>query len=468
MAGILGALNAGKTALEANQVGLEVTGNNIANAKTPGYSRQKVVLGNVPTFSRKGFFIGQGVRVSTVQREHDQFLENQLTAKTAEYGFQSAQSNPLAELERVFPIGDDNLSADISNFFDSIQKLSTNPSDQVLRNGMLQKGHDLSVKFNDTANELTRLQDNLSQSVVSKIDGINSNLTEVAELNSRIRTIEATGQSANAQRDKQESLIKNLAQTVGAEIVTSKSGMFSLHLPGGLPLVQGTTAASLSYKATGSNLSLSLDIGGDVKELHKDLLGGEIKGLMTIREETIPGIMDKLDSLAFDVSTQVNTQHAEGRDLNGDKGGNFFSVPPNTNKAENREDAEYAGAARAMSVAITDGSKIAAGKTAAPGDNENALALADLNDKKIDNVDTFSTKYGKIASTVGTAKSRNEIAMNGAKTAMEQVQNLKESASGVSLDEEMINLIQFQRSFQSSAKFLSTVDEMMDTLLNLR
>lgn len=468
MAGILGALNAGKTALQANQVGLEITGNNIANVNTKGYSRQEAIYSNVPTFSHKNFFIGQGVRVSAVQRDHDHFLEKQLTAKTAEYGFQRSQNTPLSELERVFPIGDDNLSTDIGNYFDSLQKLSVNPSDQVLRNNVLHKGHDLSVKFNNTAKELPKIQDNISQSVISKIDGINDNLTEVAELNSRIQTIEATGQSANAQRDRQEDLIKELAQTVGAEIISSKTGMLSLHLPGGLPLVHGTSAASISYKAEGSSLSLELNLGNEKKSLNKDIVGGEIKGLLTVQNETIPGLLDSLDKLAFDITNEVNAQHALGKDRNGNQGGVFFSIPPNDNFASNSTKPEHDGAARFMSVAITDGNKIAAGNTAAPGDNENALALADLRHIKDDTNDTFTSKYGKLTSTVGTAKSRNEIAMNGAKSAMEQVQNLKDSASGVSLEEEMINLIQFQRSFQSSAKFLSTVDEMMGTLINLR
>ncbi len=467
MSGILGALNAGKTALEANQVGLEVTGNNVANVNTPGYSRQQVVYSNVPTFSHKGFFIGQGVQVSTIQREHDQFLENQLIAKTAEYGFEKAQGNTLSELERIFSIDDDNLSADIGNFFESVQKLSNNPSDKVMRSTVLRKGQNLGTRFNGTADELNRLQDNLSQSIVDKVDGINSSLKKIAELNSRIQTIEATGQSANAQRDNQEALIRDIAQQTGAGVVSSKTGMLSLHLPGGLPLVQGTSASALGYQSAGSSLSLSVDIGGDVKKLTRAQMGGEIRGMLDLREEMIPEIKDNLDRLAYDITQSFNTQHALGMDLEGDAGGEFFTAPPNIGQIAHPSRPEHYDAARNMSIAITDGNRIAAGNTSAPGDNENALALADIYDKKIGEA-TFATQYGKIASAIGIAKNRNEISVNGAETSMEQVKNLRDSASAVSLDEEMVNLIQFQRSFQSSAKFLSTVDEMMDTLINLR
>ncbi len=467
MTGILGALNAGKTALEANQVGLEVTGNNVANVNTPGYSRQQIVYSNVPTFSQKGFFIGQGVRVTTVQREHDQFLENQLIAKTAEYGFEKAQENALSELERIFSIDDDNLSADIGKFFESVQKLSNNPSDRVIRSTVLRKGQNLCTRFNGAADELNRLQDNLSQSIVDKVDGINSSLKKIAELNGRIQTIEATGQSANAQRDKQEALIREIAQQTGARIVSSKNRMLSLHIPGGLPLVQGTSASILGYKSVGSSLSLSIDIGGDIKKLTRAQMGGEIRGMLDLREEMIPEIKESLDRLAYDITETFNAQHTLGVDLQGDTGGDFFTTPPNTGQVANPSLPEYHDTARTMSVAISDGDKIAAGMTSAPGDNENALALADIYDKKIGET-TFATQYGKIVSAIGIAKNRNEISVNGTKTAMEQVKNLRDSASAVSLDEEMVNLIQFQRSFQSSAKFLSTVDEMMDTLINLR
>ncbi len=467
MAGILGALNAGKTALQANQVGLEVTGNNVANVNTPGYSRQQIVYSNVPTFSQKGFFIGQGVRVSAVQREHDQFLENQLITRTAEYGFEKAQGNTLSELERIFSIDDDNLSADIGSFFESVQKLANNPGDRVMRSTVLHKGQNLCTRFNHTADELNSLQDNLSKSITAKIEGINSNLKKIAELNGRIQTIEVTGQSANAQRDKQEALIREIARETGAGIVSSKKGMLSLHLPGGLPLVQGTSAAKLGYRSAGSSLTLAIDMEGDVRKLAIAGIGGEIRGLLNLREEMIPEVRDSLDRLAYDITQTFNTQHALGVDLQGDTGGNFFTAPPNTGQLAHPSRPEYHDTARTMSVAITDGNRIAAGNTSAPGDNENALALADIYDKKIGEV-TFATQYGKIASTIGVAKNRNEISVNGAEAAMVQLQNLRDSASAVSLDEEMVNLIQFQRSFQSSAKFLSTVDEMMETLINLR
>ncbi len=470
MGGLLAALNSGKTSLHANQTGLEVSGNNIANVNTPGYSREKVVYSNVPTFSQKNFFVGHGVRVSNVQRDHSIFLENQLVGKRADFGLEDAQKNSISELERLFPIEDDNISADISNFFESIQDLSTSPGDRVMRNSVLHQGGRLCSVFRQTANELDRIQEHISKELVAKVDIINNNLKELADLNGRILTIEASGQDANAQRDRQEFLLQEVAQETGAKIVSSKNGMLSLHIPGGLPLVQGTSHASISYKAVGADLSFELHVGSDTKPLTRNQLGGAMHGMLRVREEIVPKIKEDLDILAYDIATIVNTKHKTGYDPQGNLGINFFADPPNLGQIAEPGKPEHFDAARNMSVILTDGMQIAAAGNpeAAPGDNENALALADLKDIKINGEETFAIKYAKIASFTGTEANRHKLAFSGAKTTMEQVQNLRDSVSAVSLDEEMVSLIQFQKGFQTSAKFLSTVDEMLQTLINMR
>ncbi len=464
--GISSALNSGKTSLETNQAALAITGNNIANLNTEGYSRQTVVFGSTPAFSQRGYFVGQGVRVDTVQREHNRFLENQLLDKKAEYGYANAQTDALAEMERIFPITDDNLAADLGNFFDSFRQLSTDPSDQVLRNTVLQKGEDLADRFNNSANELLTLQSNISQSITGKLDSINTRLNEIASLNNRIQTIEVSGQEANGQRDQQEAMIRDLAESLGAETVASSSGMLSLHLPNGLPLVQGTTPSQLSYELNGGEITLNLEVAGERKELNADSVGGDMKGVLEMRDETIPSVLESLDKLAFSVINAVNEQHGKGVTPSGAKGGNFFVPAPNQGQNAQPNQPEYADAARLMKMSVSKPDEIAAGLSEKSGDNENSLAMAELGGKK-NNSDTFASSYSKLASNVGSLASRNKLTAAGAATAVTQVENLKEAASGVSLDEEMVNLIQFQRSFQSSAKFLSTVDEMMETLISI-
>jgi flagellar hook-associated protein 1 FlgK len=188
-------------------------------------------------------------------------------------------------------------------------------------------------------------------------------------------------------------------------------------------------------------------------------VGGELQGLLTVRDQTIPEAKDELNTLAYEISTQVNTQHAAGVGLDGSTGNNFFTDPAGVTT----------DAARNMAVTLTDSSKVAAGNTSAPGDNENALTIGDLGTSYlIGGTDTFDSYYANISSQIGLAVNQNSLQVSGSKDAVNQLQNLRDSVSGVSLDEEMVNMIQYQRGFQSSAKYLSTVDDMLNTLISFK
>lgn len=471
MSGLFTALNAGKTALEVNQKSIEIIGNNISNVNTAGYSRQSAVLSPYPSMNFGGFFIGQGVVVSNVQRDHDTFVTNQLQEKSIEFGLQNGQANPLAELERIFNITDNNLATEIDSFFDSWQKLSANPSGLVERDIVIQRGQLLSENFHTITNDLNTIQLNINDSIVSKVDDVNSKITEIAELNARIFTIEIQGQTANSARDRRDMLAKDLASSLGAQTYTDSKGMMAIQLPGGLPLVQGTEAMTIEAVPSGTNLNLKLHTGGTTRDIGLNNLGGEFFGLVNIRDTVIPGLGDNLDRLAYEITQAVNTAHAAGAGLDSVTGRNFFNPNPVPPPPANL----WQDAARNISVALTDSTQVAAADaptppaTAASGDNRNALIIAKLGTTiLINGSDNFDAYYGKMTSTVGIMANQNTLSLGGAKDAMVQLQNLRDGLAGVSLDEEMINLIQFQRGFESSAKFLATVDEMMAKLMDLK
>lgn len=477
MGGLLSALNAGRTSLEVNQKSIEVIGNNIANVNTDGYSRQTTYLETYPVTNFGDFFIGQGVKVSDVQRDHDVFIEQQIQEKAVEYGYQDALTRPLSELEAIFEISEDNLSTDIDNFFDSLQELSTDPSDLVLRNNVILQGEVLATSFNNMINALDSVQENINDSLISEVDTLNSMLGEVADLNDRIYTIEVHGQTANSARDERDNLAKELAQMIGATSYEDSNGMLSMQLPGGLPLVQGNMAMSITADTSGSEMILELQAGGISRELGGNTLGGEFLGMVEMRDSFIPELKGDLDKLAYELSSQVNIQHQAGGGLDGSTDNLFFNEPPNyvaSPPGPAPTAAEYEGAARAMTVVLSEPAKVAAGAVdadgdVATGDNTNALALANLiDDYLIDGTDSFNTMYGKMVSNVGVASNQNLLSLEGAEDAMVQLENFRDGLVGVSLDEEMISLIQYQRGFESSAKFLSTVDELMSTVINMR
>jgi len=472
MAGLFDALNSARTSLEVNQKSIEVVGNNISNVNTEGYSRQYTQLSQYPAVNFGDFFIGQGVKVADIQRDHDVFIQNQLIDKSADYGYENSQAQPLSELERIFAVTENNLATDVDNFFDAWQELSTSPSDLVLRDAVIQSGDILATNFNNTITELDTVQENINDTLTSKVDDINAKIQEIAELNSRIYSIEINGQSANTARDRRELLARQLAESVGAQSFTDSRGMLTVNLPGGLPLVQGTAAMELEAVSSGADLDIQLHAGGVTRTIDQNNIGGEFKGLLYLRDAFIPNLEDDLNRMAYEISTQVNTQHGLGAGLDSVTGRNFFDDPPNFGSTTVDP---WTDAARAMAVAITEAEEIAAAQaptpsdTTAPGDNRNALLLANLDESYlIDGIDNFNGYYGKLVGRIGLEKNQNELSLQGSEDAVVQLNNLRDGLSGVSLEEEMIELISYQRGFESSAKFLTTVDELMDTLISIK
>ncbi len=475
MAGLTSALNAGKTSLGVNQKSIEIIGNNISNLNTEGYSRQSAVLTAYPSMNFGGFFIGQGVVVSNISRDHDVFVTNMLQDKSIEYGLYNGQTQALSELERNFTIGEENISTEINRYFDSWQELSANPSGLVERDIVIQRGELLTEKFHLAVNDLNKVKTNINDSIVSKVDAINSKINEIADLNDRIFTIEVQGQTANGSRDRRDTLVKELSESLGVKTYEDKQGMTAVILNNGLPLVQGNMAMEIEAIPNGSDVDLVLHVGGVTKPLSLRSLGGEFEGLLKMRDEFIPELKDDLDRLAWEISGAVNEQHFAGAGLDSVTGRNFFSINTGPWPAPPGPPDPWIDASRNIGMALTDSNHVAAAAaptppaTVAPGDNRNALILSSLGEEYlIDGSDTFGAYYGKITARVGLAANMNELALIGAEDAMVQLQNVRDGLAGVSLEEEMINLIQYQRGFESSAKFLSTVDEMMGSLIQMK
>ena len=216
MGGLNAALNSGRTSLQTNQKAIEITGLNIANVNTDGYSRQTPYLTPYPALNFGDFFIGTGVQVGSVQRSHDVFLDGQIKDKSSEVGLESSMTSPLAELERTIGIGDGSLSDEFDQFFDAWRQLSTNPGGEVERQAVLQRGELISNSFVNVYNESQQNVKNINNTIVSKIDGVNLRLDEIAQLNNRISAIEMSGQEANSDRDRRDMLLKDLSESIGA------------------------------------------------------------------------------------------------------------------------------------------------------------------------------------------------------------------------------------------------------------
>ncbi|PID72096.1 MAG: flagellar hook-associated protein FlgK [Desulfobulbus propionicus] len=467
MAGLLDALNAGKTSLSTNQKSIEIIGNNVANVNTEGYSRQRAELMQIPAVNFGDFFIGQGVSVSDVSRDYSSFITRQLQEASIEYGEEAGRSNSLSELERVFSVAEDNLAKEIDGFFDAWQELSTNPSGAVERDIVVQRGNLLGDAFKKIGDELNTIIENLNTEIVGKVEFLNEQITEIANLNERIHQVEISGQTANSARDQRDVIVQDLSKALGIQTYTDNNGMLAVQLPGGLPLVQGNVAMQLNAVTVGTNVELQLEIAGITTEINRTQLGGEMRGLYEMRDVFIGDLYTNLDTLAIELTDSVNQLHQTGFYTDPATGlqatGQLFFNDITALPVDQR-------ASRAIAVAFTNSSYVAAGGSSnAPGDNQIALNIAALETQEVVNsIDTYDSFFSKMVATVGIESSRNDLALKGAEDTKIQLQNLRDGYSGVSLEEEMIDLIQYQRGFESSAKFLSTIDEMMNALLQMR
>ncbi len=457
MSGLTNVLNISKNSLFTNQKTIEITGNNIANVNTPGYSRQEATLTPSPTLNFKGFFIGNGVTVTGVEREHDVFLARQLMTRNATFGEESGKAGVLQELERVFSFDENGLSGSVDQFFGAWHELAANPSGQIERSMVIQRGNILANAFQTASTDLDYVYQNINSSLYSKVDDVNIKLQKVAGLNDDIASIELSGQSANSLRDQRDQLLDELSFSLGIKSYEEPSGMVSIQLPDGISLVSGNKAITLEKVMAGNDLDVQVKVGAIDVKLTADRLGGELKGLVGLRDNFADPLRDDFDTLAYSLVSEVNAQHEAGMGLDGVTGRSFFTPL-----------AAAADASRAIAVQIQDVNEIAAGTSDALGDNTNAQLIANLGDKKAVNGEaSFVGFYGDIAARIGVAANQNELSRGGSEDALTQLQNLRDGTVGVSLEEEMVNLIKYQRGYEAAAKLMSTVDSLLGNLIEV-
>src|SRR6056297_1841817 len=362
--GLNAALNSGRTSLQTNQKAIEITGLNVANVNTEGYSRQTPHLTPYPALAFGDYFIGTGVTVGSIERSHDVFLAGQIKEKSMEAGLENSMLNPLAELERVIGIGEGSLSDEFDQFFDAWRQLSTNPGGEVERQAVLQRGDLLGRAFSNIYRETQQSVKNINSTITSKVDGVNLALEEVAQLNTRISALEMSGQDANSDRDRRDVLLKSLATDIGATTFETSTGAASVQLPNGMPLVEMGKANQINAVFSGTDVNLELSFGASTLPLDRNALGGEFRGLYEVRDVMIPDVVNRLDQLAFEFVTNVNTAHRIGFGLDGVDDRPFFIQPANSTDASSN-----------LRMNITSTSEIAAGESVAPGDNRNALEI---------------------------------------------------------------------------------------------
>jgi flagellar hook-associated protein 1 len=429
--------------LLAQQQALNTTSHNIANASTPGYSRQTAVLEASPAYTVPGVGtgptgpgqIGTGVDVAAYQRIRDAFLDVQYRAQSMLQGQAQANQNGLQQVQLAFnEPTDSGLSSLLSNYWSAWQNLSNNPEDMGTRQSLAQSASSLADGFTSLSNQLTTLQSQMGQNVTDTLTQVNNFGSQIAQLNLTISKLEVAGDTPNDLLDQRDLLLDKLSALGNVSTTAGANGSIDVSF-GGAALVTSSTAATLAE----SNLT--------------GLTSGKLQGLITLRDTTIPGYQSQLNTIASTLISATNTQSGLGFDLNGNPGGAFFTGTDATNIAVNP-------------ALISNPGLIAASASGAVGDAGNAITIADMQRSPLIGSSTIDTAYTQLVTQVGAdvQQTNNQVATTTA--LVNALDNQRQSVSGVNLDEEMTNMITFQRGYQASARAMNAMDDMLDQLIN--
>jgi len=461
MQGLTGILDIGKQALLTQQLALQVTSNNISNVNTPGYSRQRGALEErYPAQSEAGP-VGTGVQMKTVEAARDQFLEARLSTVMQTTGKQDTVTGYLNQVQSVFGLSQDGVGDALSKFFNAFSGLANDPTSSSLRYNVVTAGQNLAGMFNDAARQLSDIQQNADTAVVDTVNQINNLTARIAALNGQITNAEATGFHSNDLRDQRGEAVKELSSLVDVHYYESSDGTFSVST-GAETLVTANFHEDLSLTRTGPlGFNQVLANGRDITST---IQRGRLGGLLQVRDNQIPGYQSDLDTLAESVIREVNTVHQAGKDLQSPPSAtslNFFAPV-----------AGVPGAAKAFAVnaaVAADPRYIAAGQTGAPADNTNALALADLGNQKLmaSGTQSFTDAITAMQARIGTDARSSQMETDTNNAIKTQLENSRDQISGVSLDEEAIDLMRFQKAYQAAAKLINVVNGLMDDVLNI-
>lgn len=456
MPSAFGGLNMMGNALRIFQRALDVTGHNIANVNTVGYSRQRVVLGtNMPDtlYGLHPYQVGTGVNIQTVMRVRSLMLDTRMNRASADLGTYESLATTLKQIETVFPEPSSNGIGDaLGKFFDSWSALASNSGDVALKMQVRAAGQTLAQRVRNAFSELLNQEQAITLQLGHSLDEIDGLTRQIATLNEQIVAESANGGSPNDLLDRRDLAVENLNRLLGVQTSIDPNGAMRVYA-GEILLVDGasTKAVPRQFDATTQTLSDGINTYA--------VTNGQLAGLMQGLRQT-ESYKGHLDLLANTLRTQVNSLHMTGQLADGTTGILFFNdSTPQTGAAD-----------FALSAAIdASADNVVSGASGAIGDGGVALALSRLRETGITALGgkTFKNFYGDFVSAIGRDIQVAASSADTQRSIMEQVSLQRQSEMGVNLDEEMANLLQFQRSYQAAAKALTVLNEVTEDLVNM-
>lgn len=453
MGGLNTSLLIGVQALEVSQSALNATSNNIANANTPGYTREVPEIAENPETVSGGAVTGGGVSLEGLQSVRDELLNLQIQQQTSAQSSADAQSSALQQVETYFSSSGNDLASAFSSFSSSLAQLSASSSSTAAQEGVISAGQNLAQAFHSTANGLTTVQSAMNTQVTQTVAQINSLTQQIAQLNGQVSQLTAAGQDGGTIEDQRDELVQQLSTLTGISVTQSSDGEV-ITTGNGTPLVMGSQSFSLQTTTGSDGMQHVLDSDGT--DITSTLQGGQLGGAIQIRDQVIPGYLTQLNTLASQFATAFNAAQAQGYDSNGATGQAFFSVPSSAS-----------GAAAGIAVSITDPSQIAISSDGTAGSNGNVANLSAALTNALPSGQSPSQAYANLVFQVGNDASNASTQSTAIGQNILQLTNQQSSVSGVSIDEETTNLIRYQTAYEAAARIISTIQQLNTVTLDM-
>jgi flagellar hook-associated protein 1 FlgK len=450
MSTLFNLLNIAGGGLAAQTAALAVTSQNVANVNTPGYVQETANLETTAT----------GVTASGVSRAYDQFTYGNVLAQQGLSGAADARTQALTAAQNTISPTGNTIADDVNAFFTSATALESSPSDPSTRAALLGTATQLAQDISTTSAGLSTQRATLLTQAQGIATQLNGELSQIAQLNGQIAQATAEGSQPADLQSQRDALASQVSLQIGAQVITDNRGQMTL-LSAGTALVTGTSASSVSVGLDSSNdlQVLAKQTGGGSVDITSRTNSGSLGGIREARDTDIKGVSSQLDTFAYNLATQVNAVHAAGFGLDGVTGRNLFTQP-----------ASAAGAAAAFSVdpsVAGNPSAIAASSTATglPGGNDVAVQLAQLASQPLAGGQPPAQSFGAIAASLGASMSAAQTESALRTDTVTQATTLNSSESGVSLDQEMTNMAQFQNAYDASSKVLQTAQSLLQELM---
>lgn len=463
MAGPLDVLHIGYSGVSASNYGIRTTGDNITNVNTPGFHRRELILGAAsPSLAAGRLSLGMGVSPDRVQRVIDSLLLGRLRETRSDAAAADARSSVLIRADAAFgDLRGQGMSPALDKLLGSFDSLAARPEDRLVRSQLVVDAERFAAEVSGRARDLRQIREGLNTNVQASVNEINAMTAEIASINRSVK-----GQSAppNDLLDRREALIDQLADQVDIRVIDNGDGTVDVHMTSGFALVLDERSRTLTTQLGVDNLLRVLGTESGVqRDLTGSIEGGSLGGTLRARDVDISSTLQALDQFAFDFANAVNAVHTAGFGLDGVGGRNLF-VPP----------AGGPGTAEALSVdpgvaGNPDFVAAALNPLLLPGDNANALALAGVRNNPMvpggstpaDGLRQLLTDFADRSRT-----SADEVIATAATS--QQLSEIRDSVSGVNLDEEMVGLIKFRQSYNAAAQVLRTADEMLSEIIALK